>query len=160
MIITLSRFKFTPSSTLGQIHIDGESSFYSSALDQMMPMFSLEDKDRDLHDYMTEEEILGVKIPKETAIPYGKYQVVLSFSNRFQKIMPEVLNVKGFKGIRIHNGSFIHDTEGCPLIGYKWFFLPDQNQYMVSKSRDCFNEFMPTLKRKIETENVYLETVK
>lgn len=160
MIITQNRFKWTEKSTLSQWHIDGESTFYSTKHDKMLPIFALEDKDRDLYLYMSEDEIKSVKVPKETAIPYGMYKVILSFSNRFQKIMPEVIGVRGFAGIRIHNGSFVKDTEGCPLIGYKWSNLVNENAYMVSWSRDCFNEFLPTLKRKLETEEVYLEIVK
>ncbi len=57
------------------------------------------------------------KIPKTTAIPYGRYQVIASFSNRFQKILPEILDVPGFSGIRIHGGNDHEDTEGCPLLG-------------------------------------------
>ena len=60
-----------------------------------------------------------MKVYKETCIPYGKYKVVLSMSKRFGKVMPELLNVKGFTGIRIHSGNTIYDTEGCILVGIK-----------------------------------------
>ena len=60
----------------------------------------------------------GEKIPGETAIPAGKYPIVLSFSNRFQKVLPEVQNVPDFTGIRMHGGNTTADTAGCILCAY------------------------------------------
>jgi hypothetical protein len=57
------------------------------------------------------------KIPGVTAIPAGKYRLTLSLSNRFKRVMPEVQNVTGFAGIRIHAGNVAADTEGCLLFG-------------------------------------------
>lgn len=78
----------------------------------------LEDKDRGLSDSMTIEEIKKKKIYGETAIPTGKYKVVLDYSPKFKKILPHVLDVKGFEGIRIHSGNDKEDTFGCLLVGY------------------------------------------
>ena len=58
----------------------------------------------------------GEKVYGETAIPYGTYTVTLSYSNRFKKTMPEILNVPNFSGIRIHCGNSSKDTEGCLLV--------------------------------------------
>lgn len=71
---------------------------------------TLEDKVRDME---TEED----KVYGETAIPEGRYEVILSYSNRFKKVLPEILGVEFFKGIRIHSGNTIDDTEGCILVG-------------------------------------------
>lgn len=59
------------------------------------------------------------KIPKITGIPAGRYEVIINFSNRFQKEMPLLLNVPGFSGVRIHGGRNEGDTEGCILVGYR-----------------------------------------
>ena len=59
----------------------------------------------------------GEKVHSKTAIPPGCYRLILSMSNRFKKIMPEVLNVPMFTGIRIHSGNTAKDTAGCLLVG-------------------------------------------
>ena len=64
-----------------------------------------------------EDVVRPVKIPGETAIPAGRYDVRLSLSQRFQKVLPEVLAVPGFTGIRIHAGNTQADTHGCVLVG-------------------------------------------
>lgn len=73
--------------------------------------YTLEDAVRDLGD-KCEGKQHGI-----TAIPAGQYSLILSFSNRFQKYMPEVLNVPCFKAIRIHSGNKPEDSEGCLIIG-------------------------------------------
>lgn len=57
------------------------------------------------------------KVPGETAIPSGRYRVVVSHSLRFNRKLPEVLDVPGFVGIRFHPGNTRRDTEGCLLFG-------------------------------------------
>lgn len=85
--------------TLGKLYIGGK---YFGV--------TCEDKDRKL-------EAGGVKIPKLTAIPRGVYRVVVSFSNRFQKQLPLLLDVPGFTGVRFHGGNTAADSEGCILLG-------------------------------------------
>ncbi len=57
------------------------------------------------------------KVHGQTCIPVGKYELRMSMSPRFGKILPEVLEVPGFSGVRIHAGNTIDDTEGCILVG-------------------------------------------
>lgn len=57
------------------------------------------------------------KIANETCIPTGKYKVIISWSNRFKRQMPLIVDVPGFDGIRIHSGNTDKDTSGCPLVG-------------------------------------------
>ena len=57
------------------------------------------------------------KVYRETAIPAGTYKVILSYSNRFKRILPEILNVPHFLGIRIHRGNTEQDSAGCIILG-------------------------------------------
>lgn len=78
---------------------------------------TLEDTDRGLKDTMQVNEILAKKVKAQTAIPTGKYDVILTFSPRFKRVLPLLLNVKGYEGVRVHAGNTNKDTEGCLLIG-------------------------------------------
>jgi hypothetical protein len=83
---------------IGDLHIDGE--FFCHTLED-------------------EKRPDGVKIKHETAIPAGKYTVILTKSNRFKRIMPLLVDVPMFSGIRIHGGNDSKDTSGCPLVAHK-----------------------------------------
>lgn len=78
---------------------------------------TLEDTDRGLKDTMQVNEILAKKRKAVTAIPTGKYDVVLTFSPRFKRVLPLLLNVPGYQYIRVHNGNRPDSTEGCLLVG-------------------------------------------
>ena len=77
----------------------------------------LEDEDRGLHSDMTLEEIKRIKVKGATAIPRGVYEVRMTYSPKFGRMMPEIMRVPGFTGVRIHAGNDAGDTEGCLLPG-------------------------------------------
>jgi len=94
MQITIKRLHKTDKSTIGELLIDG-----------VFECYTLEDVER------------PVKIKAETAIPKGTYKVIVNMSNRFKRLMPLLLNVPNFEGVRMHAGNTNHDTEGCILVG-------------------------------------------
>jgi len=69
------------------------------------------------------QPIVDWKIWGKTAIPAGKYNMTINWSNRFKRQMIEILKVPGFSGIRIHNGNGPKSTDGCPLVS----MTPDFN---------------------------------
>ena len=69
------------------------------------------------HCFTLEDAIRAEKIPGKTAIPPGRYPVRVSWSPKFQRPLPEVMNVPGFTGIRLHPGNTVADTDGCILCG-------------------------------------------
>jgi hypothetical protein len=99
MELKLTRRVFTDESTIGRLSVNGKDTFWT-----------LEDKQR----------LPGEKIPGKTAIPTGRFEVVLDHSNRFARTMPHILDVPGFEGVRIHWGNTAKDTEGCILVGLSY----------------------------------------
>jgi hypothetical protein len=78
---------------------------------------TLEDTDRGLTQSMSLDEIKRIKIPHETAIPTGEYQVIVNLSPAKKRMLPRLLDVPGFSGILIHRGNTKHDSSGCILVG-------------------------------------------
>lgn len=78
---------------------------------------ALEDTDRGLLQAMQIAEIRKRKIKGKTAIPRGYYDVKVTWSEKYQRNMPLVVDVPGFSGIRLHSGNSAKDTEGCILFG-------------------------------------------
>ena len=116
MKLELKRVALKDTYTIGKLYIDGV--FFSD---------TIEDKVRD------------VKIKGITAIPYGTYKVVLSLSNRFKKVLPLLVSVPGFEGVRIHAGNTSEDTEGCILVG------ENKGVGKVINSRKTMDKLMPIL---------------
>lgn len=64
-----------------------------------------------------EDAVRDTKIPGRTAIPAGRYRVIVNHSPRFGRELPRLLDVPGFEGILIHRGNTAEDTAGCILLG-------------------------------------------
>lgn len=71
---------------------------------------TIEDKVRLLNSYED-------KVYAQTAIPIGRYKVILSYSPHFKCTLPELQSVEFFKNIRIHNGTDENDSAGCIIVG-------------------------------------------
>lgn len=94
--LKVKRTEYTGNSTIGELDIAGAPFCYT-----------LEDVVR----------AKSVKIKKETAIPAGRYRVKNTFSPKYRRVMPQIMDVPMFQGIRIHGGNDKQDTEGCLLLG-------------------------------------------
>ncbi len=92
--------------TFGELHVmDSLYNGYAS-------MYTCEDMVRDYA-----KDIADVKVSKETAIPMGVYEVVVTMSPKFKRFLPLLLNVENFTGVRIHSGATPKHTDGCLLVG-------------------------------------------
>lgn len=130
MHLTLKRTMLTKESTIGELSADG-----------VFECYVLEDVVRKPGE---------VKVFGKTAIPVGTYRVLVTFSTRFQRRLPLLVNVPGGDirfggrriddcGVRIHSGNTAADTEGCLLVGL------DKKTDFVGRSRDAFSRFFPGL---------------
>lgn len=128
MNITLNRIAKKSKYTIGKLYIDGE--YFCD---------TIEDTDRGLTQTMTDAQIKSKKVYGQTAIPTGTYRVIISYSNKFKRQMPLLLNVPGFLGIRIHSGNTEKDTEGCLIVG--------KNRVVgkVIESKDTYNKLFSIL---------------
>jgi hypothetical protein len=90
--------------------------------------------------YTLEDVVRPVKIQNQTAIPAGEYEVIINSSARFKRLMPLLLNVPGYDGVRIHPGNTDADTDGCILVGD----VPSHD--FLGSSRPAFGRLFPKLK--------------
>lgn len=120
--------------------------------------YVLEDVDRELKQDMLLSDILKTKIHGRTAIPEGRYQVIITYSNRFKKLLPILINVPGFAGIRIHPGNTHQDTDGCLLPGTTKNKVG--NEYQVFNSRVLHNEILLKIQKALEEqEKVWINII-
>ena len=124
MELVVTRKTFDDSCSLGELVIDGEFECYT-----------LEPKTRSVD----EEKVFG-----KTAIPYGTYDVVVTYSNRMGRDLPLLVDVPNFEGVRIHPGNFPADTEGCLLVG------DSQGQDAVLSSRHAFEGVFGKIRNALE----------
>ena len=90
------------------------------------------------------------KMKGHSAIPEGRYPVVVSWSPKFQQWLPLLLHVPKFDGIRIHAGNTCCDTAGCILLG------ENREVGKVLDSRRYVNLLKRRLAQRPEGEGVYI----
>ena len=81
--------------------------------------YTLEDKDRGLKQSDSLLFIQAKKIFGLTAIPSGFYKLTVNQSPKFKRMLPRILDIKGFSGVLLHRGNSANDSLGCILLGYK-----------------------------------------
>lgn len=121
-IIEVVRFDYQPNHTKSMIFVDRE--FISFGLEP---------------EYKTANRVYG----QRDLIPEGVYKVILSYSPKFKRVLPEVLNVPFNSGIRIHPGNHPNDTSGCLIPGS--YFVGDtlmQSQVKFNKLYELINKWI------------------
>ena len=74
-----------------------------------------------------------LKVYGKTAIPYGRYKVMSTWSGRFKRLLTGVFGVPDFEGIRIHNGTTELSSAGCPIVSYHDVAGQDSNRLVNDK---------------------------
>lgn len=128
MKLELVRIANRPTYCIGKLYIDG-----------VWFCDTIEDTDRGLDDSMSVDEILKKKIKGETAIPTGVYKVEITYSPKYKRMMPLLIGVKGYSGVRIHSGNTAKYTEGCLLVGRNTVVG------MVTESRNTYQRLFARL---------------
>ena len=142
--LIIQRKWFTDKTTIGEL--------YDAATPLSRICFTLEDVAR----------AQGVKIKGVTAIPEGDYFLRMTFSNRFQKLLPLLYNQESYtdrfgntrnfvvtdgfqiwEGIRWHSGNTEADTEGCVLMG------TNMSLNMVGDSRKALDQVLQIVNEKL-----------
>jgi len=116
--IEIRRETYTGKSTTGRLFLNGQFECYT------------------LEDCARPE---GVKVAGATCIPAGSYALTINHSSRFQRLMPQLLEVRGFESVRIHSGNTDADTEGCILVGLT------RAENFVGSSRAAFRKLFGKL---------------
>ena len=139
MKLTLKRIALRQTYTIGNLYIDDD--YFCDTLED-----TVRDLNKDGKFDNGEKKING-----KTAIPYGTYEIKWTYSPRFKKYTPQIMNVPSFEGIRIHSGNQSKDTEGCILLG------KNRKVGMVLNSRATINKFYPIIKEACSKGKVTIE---
>ena len=139
MKLTLNRIALRQTYTIGKLYIDGK--YFCDTLED-----TVRDTNKSCKFDNGEKKVKG-----KTAIPYGTYEIKWTYSPRFKKYTPQLMNVPSFEGIRIHSGNSSTDTEGCLLLG------ENKKVGMVLNSRATINKFYPLIKKACSKGKVTIE---
>lgn len=127
MELKLIRKTFTEQSTIGELFINDT-----------------------FHAFVLEDKVREQKIKSVTAIPKGRYEIAITYSNRFKQLMPLLLNVPNFEGVRIHWGNYSTDSDGCILVG------TTKGVDMIGNSRLAYSKLLKLLQDAIKKEKIFI----
>ena len=145
MLIKVKRFGTGQDSTLGALWIE-----------KAFECFTLEDEHRD------------VKIPGETRIPHGIYEVefreeLTPMTKRYRSKYSWftwhlwIKNVPGFKNIYIHVGNNDDHSKGCLLVGFGAQVI--EGEFLISSSALAFRALYDKVSLALLTEKVVIEII-
>lgn len=139
MKLTLKRIALRSNYTIGKLYID--DAYFCDTLED-----TVRDTNKSGKFDNGEQKIKG-----KTAIPYGTYEIKWTYSPRFKKYTPQLMNVPSFEGIRVHAGNTSDDTEGCLILG------ENKQVGKVLNSRATINKFYPIIKEACSNGKVTIE---
>ncbi len=137
MELLLHRKIFNENSTEGNLYVDGK--WFAN---------SIEDKTRAKAGFW--QKLL--KVYGKTAIPYGRYPVLVTWSNRFKRPMVGVFNVNDFEGIRVHWGVSELSSAGCIIISYK----DDDKNHKLIFDKQATEDLIKIVTEKQKTEKIFI----
>ena len=134
MEFTLKRIAKKDGYTIGHLYVNG----IMKVCDTLEPQW------RDFHHG-------AQKVDGKSAIPEGRYPLVVTWSPRFKQWLPLLVGVTLFEGVRIHSGNTPLDTQGC--------ILPGQNRKkgMVLNSRTAMRKIMALLNAREPGEPAWIK---
>lgn len=139
MKLILKRIALRPTYTIGKLYIN--DAYFCDTLED-----TVRDTNKSGKFDNGEQKIKG-----KTAIPYGTYEIKWTYSPRFKKYTPQLMNVPSFEGIRVHAGNTSADTEGCLILG------ENKQVGKVLNSRATINKFYPIIKEACSNGKVTIE---
>jgi len=138
MELLVKRIYLAPDYTIGKLSINGV--YFCD---------TLEDTNRDINkDGKFDNN--EAKVFSKTCIPFGKYEVTMTYSNHFKRVLPLLINVHSFAGVRIHSGNDVEDTEGCILVGN------NTAKGKLTTSRVASDKLNQLITEAIKTEKVFI----
>lgn len=139
MKLTLKRIALRSTYTIGKLYID--DAYFCDTLED-----TVRDTNKSGKFDNGEQKIKG-----KTAIPYGTYEIKWTYSPRFKKYTPQLMNVPSFEGIRVHAGNTSADTEGCLILG------ENKQVGKVLNSRATINKFYQIIKEACSNGKITIE---
>jgi len=96
-----------------------------------------------------------LKVYAKTAIPYGRYPVLVTWSNKFKRMLTGVFNVPDFEGIRIHNGTSEISSAGCIIVSYK----DDDVNHRLINDKAAMNDLCKLVEKAQKKEKIFIDIV-
>lgn len=146
--ITVTRMTATSTRTISRLDIDGNPFCF-----------------------ILEDAIRETKIPSETCIPAGRYQVIRRYHGRFYETYKskfghnhvfEIVGIPNYSDVLIHIGNDIADTRGCLLTGQDISFLEIGKPKMtIARSTAAYKALYDEITRQFDSgKEVFITIVR
>lgn len=132
MELDLYRRSTVQTRTPGDLYIDG--AYFCHTVEDIV-----RDRDVDQDGDVDAQDVKQFKVYGQTAIPAGRYPMVLEHSPKYGPDTLTIKDVPGFTGIRVHPGNTEKDTEGCLILGEDFappFYTVVRSRYAVARLKN------------------------